>query len=161
MALLEVRAGSPPSAVEMIQRYFRIRGLEELHEIWVYWERGSSPSARPTRRLPALVFFRSPLPEHSWVTAAGAVLDAASLRASTIDMEREPRAELCIRAGYIALRRIAEFFRIPYDPDPDADRPHLDQPRRVRRGVRPRWPSGASRSRPTATRRGATSPGGG
>ena len=118
VALLEVRAGSPPSGVEMIQRYFRIRGLEELHEIWDYWERWFVSIGETHTSFPAVVFFRSPIPEHSWVTAAGAVLDAASLRASTIDMEREPRAELCIRAGYIALRRIAEFFRIPHDPDP-------------------------------------------
>ena len=30
-ALLEVRAGSPPSAVEMIQRYQRIHGLDRLN----------------------------------------------------------------------------------------------------------------------------------
>lgn len=118
VALLEVRAGTPPSGEEMIERYFRIRGLEELHEVWVYWETWFVTLAETHTSLPAVVFFRSPVPQHSWVTAAGAVLDAAALRASTIDLPREPRAELCIRAGYIALRRVASFFRIPYDPDP-------------------------------------------
>jgi hypothetical protein len=118
VALLEVRAGSPPSGVEMIQRYFRIRGLEELHEIWDYWERWFVSIGETHTSSPAVVFFRSPLPEHSWVTAAGAVLDAAALRASTLDLPREPRAELCIRAGYLALRRIAAFFGIPFDADP-------------------------------------------
>jgi hypothetical protein len=102
----------------MIQRYFRIRGLEELHEIWDYWERWFVSIGETHTSSPAVVFFRSPLPEHSWVTAAGAVLDAAALRASTLDLPREPRAELCIRAGYLALRRIAAFFGIPFDADP-------------------------------------------
>ena len=65
----------------------------------------------------ALPFFRSPRPERHWVTAAGAVLDAAALRASTVDMERQPSAELCIRAGYLALQHIADFYGIPYDAD--------------------------------------------
>lgn len=52
------------------------------------------------------------------MTAAGAVLDGAALRASTVDGPREPEADLCIRAGYVALRRLADFFQIAYDPDP-------------------------------------------
>ncbi len=123
VALLEVRAGSPPSGREMIERYFLIRGLDELHEIWEYWEHWFVTLAETHTSLPAVVFFRSPVPQHSWVTAAGAVLDAAALRASTVDMKREPRAELCIRAGYIALRRVSSFFRIPYDPDPSPTDP--------------------------------------
>ncbi|MCA1726112.1 MAG: hypothetical protein LC722_00155 [Actinobacteria bacterium] len=123
VAMLEVRAGLPPSGVEMIERYFRIRGLDELHEVWEYWERWFTSLGETHTSFPAVVFFRSPVPYHSWVTSAGAVLDAAALRASTVDMEREPRAELCIRAGYIALRRVATFFRVPYDPDPKPDDP--------------------------------------
>jgi hypothetical protein len=46
------------------------------------------------------------------------VLDAASLLASTVDRPRSADAELCIRAGYIALRRIADFFAISHPPDP-------------------------------------------
>lgn len=67
---------------------------------------------------PSLVYFRSPQPGRSWVTAAGAVLDAASLLVAAIDLERQPQAELCIRAGYIALRRISDFYGLPYDPNP-------------------------------------------
>jgi hypothetical protein len=36
--------------------------------------------------------------------------------ASTVEAPRDPQAELCIRAGYIALRRIADFFDVPYVP---------------------------------------------
>jgi len=48
--------------------------------------------------------------------AAGAVLDAAALMDSTIDMPRDAQSNLTIRAGYITLRRICDFFRVPYDP---------------------------------------------
>ena len=45
-------------------------------------------------------------------------MDSASLAAACFP-ERHPRAEVCVRSGYLALRRIADFFGIPYDPDPD------------------------------------------
>ena len=54
------------------------------------------------------------------MTAAGAILDYASLYSSTLDLPRDPQAELCIRAGFLALRRIADFFGIPYEAQPRA-----------------------------------------
>jgi hypothetical protein len=118
VTLLEVRAGSPPSAVEMILRYNRIHGLQRLVEVWTAWETWFADIDESHTSLAALVFFRSPRPEHSWVTAAGAVLDAASLVNAAVDVPHDPQADLCIRAGYIALRRIADFFRVAYNPDP-------------------------------------------
>lgn len=118
VTLLEVRAGSPPSAVEMIERYHRIHGLEHLSEVWRTWEAWFAEIEESHTSLPALVFFRSPQPNRSWVTAAGAVLDAAALTASTLDVPRDPNADLCIRAGFIALRRVADYFHFTYNPDP-------------------------------------------
>jgi hypothetical protein len=123
VTLLEVRAGSPPSAVEMISRYQRIHGLDQLSQVWKTWEAWFVDIEESHTSLAALVFFRSPQPEHSWVTAAGAVLDAASLTRSTVEIPTDPQADLCIRAGYLALRRIADFFRVEYDPDPRPDDP--------------------------------------
>ena len=116
--LLEVRAGTPPSAMEMIERFQRIHGLDRLGELWASWEGWFADVEETHTSLAALVFFRSPQPDHSWVTAAGAVLDAASLHVSTIDLPHDPRADLCIRAGYLAMRHIADYFSLPYDPQP-------------------------------------------
>ena len=118
VTLLEVRADTPPSAVEMILRFNRIHGLERLTEQWATWEAWFADIEESHTSLPALVFFRSPRPDRSWVTAAGAVLDAASLTLSTVDIPGDPSAALCIRAGYLALRQIADFFSIPYNPNP-------------------------------------------
>jgi hypothetical protein len=73
--------------------------------------------------LPSLVFFRSPQPDHSWVTAAGAVLDGAALAVSIVDVEHEVEADICIRAGYLSLRRICDYFSVPYADDPRPDDP--------------------------------------
>jgi hypothetical protein len=120
---LEVRAGSPPSAVEMIERYWRVGRIDRIGEMWVRWEAWFVEVEESHTSFPALVFFRSPQPDHSWITAAGAVLDAASLVASTVAIPRDVQADFCIRAGYLALRRIADYFSIPYEPDPRPDDP--------------------------------------
>jgi hypothetical protein len=121
--MLEVRAGSPPSAVEMIRRYYRLRDLGQLHEIWQAWEGWFADIEETHTSLAALAFFRSPKPEQSWITAAGAVLDAAALMDSTVDVPRDPSSNLCIRAGFIALRSIADFFHIAYNQSPTSNDP--------------------------------------
>lgn len=116
--MLEVRAGSPPSALEMLLRFNRIHGLEKLSDYWKTWEAWFADVEESHTTLPALVFFRSPRPENSWVTAAGTVLDAAAITLSATEIPYEASAALCIRAGYLALRRVANYFDIPSPQDP-------------------------------------------
>lgn len=123
VAMLEVRAGSPPFCVEMLLRYHRLHGLEDLHDVWVEWERWFLLLDETHTSLAPLTFFRSPQPERSWVTAAGAVLDTAAMTAAALDLPKDSQTDLCIRAGYIALRRICDFFRLPYNPSPTPDDP--------------------------------------
>lgn len=52
VTLLEVRAGSPPSAVEMINRFQRIHGLERLGEQWEIWEARFADIIRILNSLP-------------------------------------------------------------------------------------------------------------
>ena len=120
---MEVRAGSPPSGAEMLERYWRLEAYDRLRGLWTNWETWFVELEETHTSFPALVFFRSPQPDHSWVTAGGAILDAASLMASSVDYPRESAAEFCIRAGYLAFRRIADFFRIDYEPDPSPTDP--------------------------------------
>ena len=123
VTMLEVRAGSPPSAIELFARYQRLNRLDLLNQLWVTWEIWFADIEETHTSLAALTFFRSPQPDHSWVTAAGAILDSAALAASTLDIPRDPQADLCIRAGYLALRRIADTFRITYSSASSLDDP--------------------------------------
>ena len=123
VALLEVRAGNPPSAAEFILRHHRIGWLDQLDGRWLQWERWFAELEETHTTYPALNFFRSPDPDRSWITAAGTILDAASLMASSVRTEAVGPMGVCIRAGYLALRRIADFFGIAYDPDPEPEDP--------------------------------------
>ncbi len=118
VTLLEVRAGSPPSAVTMFLRYSRLGRWEKLNELWESWEVWFADVEESHTSLAALAFYRSPRPERSWITAAGAVLDAAALASSTLDMPRDVQEDLTLRAGYLALRHICDFFGIAYNPNP-------------------------------------------
>lgn len=118
VTLLEVRAGQPPSAVEMLLRFHRIHGLDQLDEVWHTWEAWFADIEESHTSLPALVFLRSPNAHHSWVTASGAVLDGAALLQSAVDWPVSALPALCARAGYLALRHIADFFGVVYNPDP-------------------------------------------
>jgi hypothetical protein len=115
---LATRAGSPPSVSEFLLRHHRIGKLGDLPTYWRDWEILFSIIEESHTSLPALVFFRSPQPSHSWITATGAVMDAAAFIQSSVDVPQNAEAALCIRAGFIALRRICTFFGLSYHVDP-------------------------------------------
>ena len=124
VAMVAIQAGSPPSPAEMLQRFNTIKGLDKLEvEVWQPWLDWFVDVEESHTSFAGLPFFRSPQPDRSWITAAGVVLDAASIYASTIDAPRSPAAELCIRSGYICLRRIGDFYGMPYDPEPSPSDP--------------------------------------
>ena len=124
VTLLEVRAGSPPRPTTMLIRYHRIEGrLHQLTDLWRTWEAWFADIEESHTTFPILVHFRSPQPERSWITAAGALLDGAAIWLACVDHVIDPDAQLTVRAGYLALRRIADGFSIKYDPDPPPDGP--------------------------------------
>ena len=124
VGMLEVRAGLPPSPSELLARYWRIGWLDRLEvDVFERWESWFVDIEESHTSQSSLIFFRSPHPERSWITAAGCVLDTASIVASTLDRPRDASADILIRTGYLSLRRIADVLEIKYDPDPNPSDP--------------------------------------
>jgi hypothetical protein len=117
VAMLETRAGSPPSGVDLLVNYQRLGRFDRLDELWGDWEKWFITIEESHSSLAALAFFRSTQPERSWITAAGAVLDAISLRLAAVDAPDPSQAELTHHAGAITLRRVATIFDVPPAPD--------------------------------------------
>ena len=88
-----------------------------LDSLWVSWQQWFAEVEETHTSLGVLSFFRSPSSRRSWITAAGAILDAASLRLSALELPFNPEAGLCVRGGFVALRAIADYYDIPFDPD--------------------------------------------
>jgi hypothetical protein len=120
---LEVRAGNPPSAVEFLIRHSRIGWLDNMDPYWLAWEQWFAEIEESHTTFPMLTLFRSPSPDRSWITAAGTVLDAASLTQAALPEHSSGASAVSIRAGFFALRAIARIFRIEFDPDPSPDDP--------------------------------------
>ncbi len=122
VSLMRIRAGEPPSPATMLIRYHRIEGARyRLTELWQTWEAWFVDVEETHTTFPVLAFFRSPQPLESWTNAAGAVLDGAALWLSCVEHPKDPDAQLCIRAGFQMMQRVAAVFDVPYDADPAPD----------------------------------------
>ncbi len=123
VAYLAARAGTPPRPVELLIRGQRIGRLDDLDDVWERYQLWFAELEETHTSLPLLNFFRSPTPDRSWITTAGAILDTAGLINSTVDVPFQPMAGLCVLSGYTALRAIGDFFSIPHPSDPRPDDP--------------------------------------
>ncbi|HWS48330.1 MAG TPA: hypothetical protein VN636_20870 [Acidimicrobiia bacterium] len=120
---LSIRAGTPPTPGEWLIRAHRTGFLYDMDHFWDQWLTWFTEVQETHTSYGALTFLRSPNPHRNWVTAAGSVLDTASLRLAALDIPWTPNAPLCIRSGYLALREVAGFFGFDYPDDPGADDP--------------------------------------
>ena len=60
-----------------------------------------------------VIFYRSSQPGTSWITTAGALLDACSLFSPLVDRQDVPWVRLCYQAGCRTLTEIATDVGIP------------------------------------------------
>ncbi len=120
---LEVRAGDPPSALEFLLRHYRIGWLDQLDSYWLTWESWFADIEESHTTFPMLSLFRSPDPRRSWINAAGTILDSASLTMAVLPQQATGSAAVCIRAGFLSLRNIADIYGVNYDPDPQPHDP--------------------------------------
>jgi hypothetical protein len=115
---LAIRAGTPPTPGEWLVRAHLTGFLTMMDSFWDAWLAWFTEVQETHTTYGALAYFRSPNPHRHWVTAAGAVLDTASIRLAVLDIPWTPNAPLCVRSGYLALREIAGFFGYDYEDDP-------------------------------------------
>lgn len=124
VGMLESRAGLPPSPIEALTRYQRIGALDIIDDdLFARWEEWFADIEESHTSVAALVFFRSPQLHRSWITAAGAVLDTASIMLSCVDRPFSGRTSLCLRQGFMCLQRIADYFEITFNANPQPDDP--------------------------------------
>ena len=69
ISLLDARAGSPPTALEMLRRHGPDNGLQELERFLNLWERWSSELLESHLSYPVLAYFRSQHDNESWLAA--------------------------------------------------------------------------------------------
>lgn len=79
IVLLDSRAGSPPTAAELIRRHPGPQGWNELQQLLRDWERVSADMLESHVSYPVVAYFRSQHSNESWLAALAAILDASAL----------------------------------------------------------------------------------
>src|ERR1700689_3708447 len=85
IVLLDARAGSPPTAAEMLRGHTGPAGAKELQQLLRDWERAAAEILESHISYPAVAYFRSQHNNESWLAALAALLDATSLLVSSVD----------------------------------------------------------------------------
>ena len=117
---LTTRAGAPPTPVSFITRLHEIDGLDRIGDRWEEWEDWFVELGETHTTFPALVYFRSARLDRHWVTAAETALDTAAIIDAIGLVHRTGQADTMIRSGYLAIRAIADHYRIAPEPADDA-----------------------------------------
>jgi hypothetical protein len=84
VALLDARAGSPPTAGELLTRHNFSGGHEALSTLLSEWERWSAGMLETHISYPILCYYRSQHDNQSWLSAITAILDTCSLLITTV-----------------------------------------------------------------------------
>ena len=123
---LSVRAGEPPSGVEMVLRFWRLERMSELHEVWVEWERWFVDVEETHTSFSALAFFRSPADRP--LVGDGGGRGARRGGADDLDDRRAPRrAGRHLHPGGLPVAAAhRRGVRHPVRPRARARRPDLD-----------------------------------
>ncbi len=126
VTMLDSRASVPSWGPELLARTHyglgtRVSAVPELPKLFEQWESWSADVSESHATYVPLIYFRSPRPLSSWVTAQLAVLDAAALYLALVpNAPGAISARLCLRGGFTCLRTIARAIGIdvPEEPDP-------------------------------------------
>ena len=118
ISLLDARAGSPPSAVELMHRSARSGSPERLEKLLADWERWCAEILESHISYPVLCYFRSQHTNQSWVTALTAILDACAFCLTCVEQKTATQAQLTFAIARHAVVDITQIFHQEPSTDP-------------------------------------------
>ncbi|GFO64002.1 potassium channel family protein [Geomonas paludis] len=111
ISLLDARAGSPPTASEMLRRHSHHGGAESLRELLHEWERWAAEFLEGHLSYPVLAYFRSQHDNQSWLAALTSILDTCALIMAGVEGTCNRQAELTFAMSRHAVVDLALVFR--------------------------------------------------
>jgi hypothetical protein len=126
---LDARAGAPPSGVQLLEKLSRLGLTKGLPALFAAWETWSAEVLDSHLAYPLLCFFRSSHDNESWVSALGALLDAATLSITTLEDGSEGAAHLMVGLGSHLVEDVARYFRLPRGSGALVERAEFDAAR--------------------------------
>ena len=131
ISLLDSRAGTPPTAGELLRRHSYPHGQDALRELLKDWELWSAELMESHLSYPVLAYFRSQHDNQSWIASLTAILDTCALVMVGIDGTCEKQAELTFAISRHAVVDLSQVFGTAPAPLP-SDRLTGDQLRQIR-----------------------------
>ncbi len=117
ISLLDARAGSPPTAYEMLRRQTGVHGMEALTELLEDWEVWSADLMESHLSYPVLAYFRSQHDNQSWIASLTAILDVCALAMVGLEGMCQYQARMTFAIARHALVDLSQVFGAPPDKD--------------------------------------------
>jgi hypothetical protein len=120
ISLLDARAGSPPTAAELMRRHSYKGAEHALTLLLEEWERWSAELLESHISYPLLCYFRSQHNNQSWISALTAVLDTSALLIAGVQGHEARQAQLTFAMARHAMVDLAQIFSLaPVKNAPD------------------------------------------
>lgn len=112
ISLLDARAGSPPTAAELMRRHSFDGAENALASLLSEWERWSAELLESHISYTLLCYFRSQHTNQSWLSALTAILDTSSLLIAGVQGHEARQAQLTFAMARHAMVDLAQVFSI-------------------------------------------------
>ena len=120
ISLLDARAGSPPTAAELMRRHSFSGAEHELSALLSEWERWSAELLESHISYTLLCYFRSQHTNQSWIGALTSILDTSALLIAGVRGHEARQAQLTFAMARHALVDLAQVFSLrPIQNMPD------------------------------------------
>jgi hypothetical protein len=116
ISLLDARAGSPPTAAELLRRHGRQRIADGLGAYLLDWETWSAQLMESHLTYPVLCYFRSQHNNESWLAAFTAILDVCASLIAYGEGETKWQAQLTFAISRHAIVDLSQVLRIRPHP---------------------------------------------
>lgn len=113
ISLLDARAGTPPTAGELLRRHAYPGGGEALRLLFKDWELWAAELMESHLSYPVLAFFRSQHDNQSWIAALTAILDSCALVKAAVPDTCQRQAELTFAIARHAAVDLSQVFKTP------------------------------------------------
>src|SRR5438445_3905097 len=113
ISLMDARAGSPPSAGQLLLRAARSGSIKEIESFLGEWEQWAAELLESHLSFPVLSYYRSQHDNQSWLAVLTTILDATALLMVAVEEYNTYRAQLTFAMARHASVDLALVLRTP------------------------------------------------
>lgn len=113
ISLLDSRAGSPPTAAEMLRRHLHHGNLDDLRQVLHSWERWSAELLESHLSFPVIARFRSHHDSQSWIGSLTAILDTCAFALAGLENTCTRQAQFTFAMARHTIVDLAQVFSCP------------------------------------------------